>query len=135
MIRIVSARKLSALRQEAADLQERLALVREEVGKIREAATELRRLAAEAQAETGRARAAYRTAVNEAAATLRALKDATEHPVHGQNIRADIALAVVRREIGRIKAEGSPEAIGSVQILDWLLGPEPDVTAAAAARG
>ena len=84
MITLISTRKLAALRAEKAGLLNRLAVVREEAAKITAAAADLRRLAAEAQAEVSRARAAYRTAVNEAATTLRALKDATEHPVHGR---------------------------------------------------
>ena len=126
MITFITTRKLAGLRAESADLQGRLAVAGDEAARFRETAAELRRQVAAAQSEATRARAAYGAAVDNAAATLRSLKAATEHPVHGRNIKADIALNVVRLEVERVKAEGDPEAIESVKILDWLIGAEPE---------
>lgn len=126
MIRIVTTRKLAALRAEVTDLRGRFAVVRKEAATITRCTAELRRLAAAVQAEAGQAKAAYRALHDDTMACTIRLKGATRDPVHGQNVRADLALTIMRQEIASIKERGDPAETASIQVLDALLGTEAD---------
>ena len=55
------------------------------------------------------------------------LKGAATQPETSHSVRADLALTYLRNQIDRIKAEGTPEEIKSIEVLDVLTGPEFDV--------
>lgn len=126
MITLIRTRKLAALRAEVADLRGRLAKVRDEAATIQRCAAELRRQAAAVQAEADEAKGAYRALHEDTMACVIRLKGATRDPVHGQNVRADLALTIMRQQIAHAKEQGDPAGAQSIQILDALLGTGED---------
>lgn len=116
MIRITTAKTLDALRREAGQLPQ----LREQAAQ----ADELRHQAAAARTAAERADAQLRALCDDTVAGLASLKIATEHPGNGTRVQGGIALHLVRRWIGEIKAEGSPGEIEGIRILDVLPGTD-----------
>jgi len=129
MIRIITARTLAALREDAGQLPA-----------LRELAGESVRQAGESRAEAERTAAELEALCDEAAGTLAGLVAAAQNPATGSRVQEGIALHVLRAQIRKVKASGDPEAIAGIGILDAVLGqdsafasrsiPEPE-----AARG
>lgn len=126
MITLIRTRKLAALCAELADLRGRLARVGEEAATIERCTAELRTQAVAVQAEAVRADAKYRALHDDTIACLIRLKGAVADPVHGRNVRADLALTILRQEIAHAKEVGDPATEQSIQILDALIGTDAD---------
>ena len=113
MFTIIQTRKLTALREEAAQLPW-----------LRRQVTESRRAAEAADAEAARLAAELDAAVTEAGGRLGQLLAAVRDPATGPSIQADIALHVVQDMIAEVKASGDAVAIAGIRAIDALLGED-----------
>lgn len=117
MIRIITVKRLAALRAEAAQLPE--------LHKQTALADEYRRQAESARADAEHASAALRRLDDAVAKDVAELKHAVNHPEHGTKIQADLALSALRHMIAEFKRHGHDTAeIGRIWLLDALLSPE-----------
>ena len=141
MIRIVSTKRLAALRAEAAqvpELRDRVAALTSGLDRLNESAEWHSRQAEEARADAERARAETDRALDDVAARVAAdvavLKAAVNDPdpSRAEQVKGMLALAVLRQQLARVKAEGDAERLaGPVRLLDMLLSEDTDAAEAA----
>jgi hypothetical protein len=120
MIRIIRASTLAGLRAEADASWHQASRSRHE-------AAIGRQQAAVADARAARAEARYAALEADTMACLVRLNGAAVQPEIRHSVRADLALTYLRNQIDRIRAEGTPEEIKSIEVLDVLTGPEFDL--------
>ena len=80
---------------------------------------------AEAEAARATAEAAYKAVLDDTVAGVSRLKLSASDPHAGHGVQAELALAVVRRQIARARASGDQNLISGFQVLDALLGEDP----------